>query len=256
MNKSTRRESFYYKRSRMRSEQTVMSRLILAFSLIYSGIVLIGYKTGYITPEVFHMIFNWQILLIAIGTGSLAKKGNHIGGYVLILIGSFFLIPEFINIPWETRQLFWPAILIGAGIVVLLKGTRSGSMSKDSKFRFSKSDISDIDMINDSHLFSGGEFHITSENFKGGKISSIMGGGKYNLRNAKLAPGVQVIEVSLIFGGIELDVPADWDVKVEVSSIFGGFSNKNLNYSKPTETSGQLIIRGSAIFGGGEIKRF
>ncbi len=254
MYKSTKDDYLFKRHSKMDNGHTTLSRLILALSLIYSGIVLIGYKTNYITPEVFHMIFNWQLLIIAIGAGSLAKKGNHSGGYVMILIGVFFLLPEFINIPFETRQLFWPAILIGAGIIVLIKGSRN--ISGESKFSFQKSDISDIDMINDNHIFSGGEFHITSENFKGGRISTIMGGGKYNLRNAKLAPGIQIIEVSLIFGGIELNVPAEWDVKVEVSSIFGGFSNKNFSYTKANETTGQLIIRGTAIFGGGEIKRF
>ncbi len=83
-----------------------------------------------------------------------------------------------------------------------------------------------------------------------------MGGGKYNFRNVKLAPGIQILEVSLIFGGVELHVPSEWDVKIEVSSIFGGFSNKNMSYIRSTEATGQLIIRGSAIFGGGEVKRY
>lgn len=254
MNNSSNKDSIFNKNSKNHNSQTPLSRILLSFSFIYSGVVLIGYKTHYITPEILHMIFNWQILLIAIGAVSLAKKGAHIGGYVLIMLGSFFLIPEFIDIPWETRQLFWPVMLIGVGILVLLNG--SISWSDDAKFRFKKSDINDIDKINDQHIFSGGEFHITSENFKGGSISAIMGGGNYNLRNAKLSPGIQIIDVSIVFGGIELQVPSDWDVKVEVTSIFGGFNNKNFSYSSTSELKGKLIIRGLAIFGGGEIKRF
>jgi predicted membrane protein len=236
---------------------TPLSRFLLAFSFIYSGLVILGYKTQFITPEVFHMIFNWQMLLIAIGFVSLAKTGNNVGGYILLIVGTFFIIPEFVDIPWETRQLFLPALLIGIGLIVLFKGFRGTKYnSKAKKFNGNNIDINDTDMINDSHIFSGGEFHITSDNFKGGKISAIMGGGKYNLRNAKLAEGVQVIDVSLIFGGVELQIPAEWDVKVEVTSIFGGFSNKNIGITPETSTSGKLIIKGSAIFGGGELKRF
>lgn len=254
MHNTSNHESFDNSNSKMQHKHTALSRFLLAFSFIYSGVILIAYKSHYISYEVFHMIFNWQLLLVAIGLVTISKNGNKIGGYIMIFIGGSFLIPEFINIPFDTRQLFWPAILIGVGVIILLKGTKN--WPHEAKLRFEKSDFTDIDMINDNHIFSGGEFHITSENFKGGKISAIMGGGKYNFRNVKLAPGIQILEVSLIFGGVELHVPSEWDVKIEVSSIFGGFSNKNMSYIRSTEATGQLIIRGSAIFGGGEVKRY
>lgn len=41
-----------------------------------------------------------------------------------------------------------------------------------------------------------------------------------------LAPGVNELEVVCVFGGISLLVPHDWNVKVEVFNIFGGYEDK------------------------------
>jgi len=237
------------------NKHTPLSRVLLALFFILAGTILIGERTGFITREIFHMIFNWQVLLIAIGLVSISKKNNSTGGAIMILIGVVFLVPEFINIPMDTRQLLWPAILIGVGLIILFKGL--GNWQFKFKSRYAKGNYDDMDSIDANHIFGGGEYHIASENFQGGRINAIFGGGKYDFRNAKLAPGVQYLDVSMIFGGLELIIPADWNVKVEVDSILGGFSNKSAGYTRPSEsTSGQLVIKGSAIFGGGDIKRF
>jgi len=236
-------------------KHTAASRTFLAITFIIAGILIIAKRSDLITNETFHMIFNWQVLLISIGIISISKnKENNIGGYIMILIGSIFLIPEFIDINYNTRELFFPAILIGVGIIILFKGLNN--FPNKAKSRFTNKDLNDINLINDNLIFGGGEYHITSNNFRGGSINAIFGGGSYNFRNCTLEEGVQTLEVNLIFGGLEMHIPAEWDVKLEVTSILGGFSNKNIGYEKPIESKGQLIIRGTAIFGGGEIKRY
>jgi len=238
-----------------KSNHTALSRTFLATAFIIAGLLIIGKRTELISYETFHMLFNWQFLLIAIGIVSISKnKENNIGGYIIILIGTIFLIPEFIDINYDTRELFLPAILIGVGIIILFKGL--DKFPSRAHKRFTKGDMNSLDTINDNLLFGGGEFHITSNNFQGGSINAIFGGGKYNFRNAQLAEGVQVLEVNLLFAGLDIQIPEDWDVKLEVTSILGGISNKSYSFNRSVEQKGQLIIRGTAIFGGGEIKRF
>lgn len=231
----------------------VTSRFFMALLFIAAGSLLIADRTGNISHALFLKLFNWQMLLIGIGLVSVSKKGNSIGGLVMILIGIVFLVPLYFNIPMNTRQLLWPAVLIGIGIIMLFKGT--SRWERGFKLRFNQSDISDIDMVEGSHIFGGGDHYVTSENFKGGRINAIFGGGKYNLTRCKLAPGTNILELSLVFGGIELLVPSDWKVKVEMDSILGGFSNKGAGFTGKEDSEGVLIIRGSAIFGGGELKR-
>lgn len=236
------------------TDHNPLSRVLAAAFFICAGLLLIGERTGSISEEFFHAVFNWQMLLIAIGLTSIVKKGGHAGGYILILIGGVFILPEWMDLPFDTGQLLFPAVLIGVGLIILFKGFNRWQGRFEE--RFQKGTFSDIDMIDANHVFGGGEYHVTSTNFKGGRINCVFGGGKYDFRKAKLAEGVTVLEVTMMFGGLEIIVPNDWNVKVEVDSILGGFSQKNLDFIAPQrEFSGQLIIKGSAIFGGGELKR-
>ena len=54
-------------------------------------------------------------------------------------------------------------------------------------------------------------------------------------------------------------LPEDWIVKIKVQSFFGGFNDKR-NYKikdvNSDDTSPRLIIQGTVIFGGGEIKSY
>jgi predicted membrane protein len=72
-----------------------------------------------------------------------------------------------------------------------------------------------------------------------------------------MAAGNNVLDTFSLFGGTTIIVPAGWNVKVEVVSVFGGFSDKrermpNLVFDQEKT----LQIKGVAIFGGGEVKSF
>ncbi|MBN2669823.1 MAG: hypothetical protein JXR60_11420 [Bacteroidales bacterium] len=249
------REHFSHEFYRKRSRHTSLSRLFAAIMFMGAGLLLIAHQTDYISDYLFHILFSWQILLIGIGLVSVTKRGGSMGGAIMILVGGVFLLPELIDISLNMKKMMFPAILIGVGLIILFKGFDrwQGKMRR----RFSKGDYSDIDTIDANHIFGGGDYYITSNNFKGGKINCVFGGGKYNFRKAKLADGVQVLDVSMIFGGLEIHVPKDWEVKVEVDSIIGGFNYKHNEFDHTeANPSGHLIIKGTAIFGGGELKRY
>ena len=113
------------------------------------------------------------------------------------------------------------------------------------------------DFIDDVSVFGGGHKIIHSDNFKGGNITAIFGGSEIDLTQCKLAPGENVIDVVIIFGGSTIVVPNDWDVITNVTPLFGGFSYKKSRYQSPgSEPAGTLVIKGVAIFGGGEVKSY
>ena len=76
------------------------------------------------------------------------------------------------------------------------------------------------------------------------------------MTSAKLAPGTNYLEIVMIFGGSKLIIPENWDVKVEVTSVFGGFSDKRTKSIVVKDSDRRLIINGSCIFGGGELVNF
>jgi predicted membrane protein len=116
---------------------------------------------------------------------------------------------------------------------------------------------SSVDVLDEVAVFGGSEKMIHSENFQGGKITSIFGGQKLIFTRAKLASGQNVLELFAVFGGFELVIPEDWNVKVKIMPIFGGFVDKRIASPQSSQQSDkELMIIGTVIFGGGEIKSF
>ena len=107
--------------------------------------------------------------------------------------------------------------------------------------------------IEDVAVFSGSERVISTDSFKGGNVTAVFGGSSFDFTNSQLADGKHELEMSIIFGGSKLKVPSDWNVRIEVISVFGGFVDKRLNNKNVSDNSKVLVIKGVAVFGGGEI---
>lgn len=89
------------------------------------------------------------------------------------------------------------------------------------------------------------------KNLNGANLDAVFGSVELDLKGAVIKQD-QVINANAIFGGIEITVPTNVNVKIKSTPIFGGTSNKaktTYNESLPT-----LYINSTAIFGGVEIK--
>lgn len=224
-------------------------RFYFGIGLIAIGGILILEKLNLIPWSIADMLLSWQMLLIVIGAFSLAG-GNRTGGTVLIVIGGFFLIPELIDVPHELRRLYWPLILVAIGSSLIFK--HKGCKSRIEHGVGEK----DFNQFDDFVIFGGREIFINSQELKGGRSTSIFGGIEYDLRQAQLASTGAYVDVICVFGGCGIKVPLDWNVRNEVTTIFGAFSDKRgdtfqHSYYDPSKT---LIIKGITIFGGFEVK--
>jgi len=231
------------------------AHLLLGIVLMFLGLFLIADLADIVPWRMRDFLFTWQALLIFLGLVFLSNKDNKGTGLILITIGSFFLLPRFFDLPNYWRSLFWPSMLILLGLVVIFGSRRHGSGSTffgGSRRRGSSSE----DYLDDVDVFGGGDRIINSQNFQGGKITHIFGGSKYDMTNARLAPGNNNLEIVWIFGGSKFIIPEGWNVKVEVTSIFGGFSDKRVRSIVVTDSDRTLVISGQIIFGGGEIVNY
>ncbi|MFZ1801171.1 MAG: LiaF domain-containing protein, partial [Chitinophagaceae bacterium] len=93
---------------------------------------------------------------------------------------------------------------------------------------------------------------IVSKNFRGGTISCVMGGTELDLSQADIQKPA-IIDISQLFGGTKIVVPAHWDIKSEVSAMFGGFEDKRNISSNVIDSNKTLLLKGSTLFGGIEI---
>jgi len=221
------------------------SRSFLGILLILIGTVLIARNFGWLDYDFARHLISWPMLLIVLGLLNLSRKA-YTAALVLISIGLFFLV----DIPDSLRENFWPLLIVLVGLTFVLNWRKSPR----NNFHFTDLNAKEsTDYLDETAIFGGRTISIVSDNFKGGKITSIFGGSKINLLYSKPVPGC-TIDVANIFGGTKIIVPESWNVKIEVVPIFGGFDDKRgASVISRTGFGEVVVIKGTCIFGGGEI---
>jgi predicted membrane protein len=224
-------------------------KFFIGLIILAVGIGLLLSNLGILNYEIKRYILRWEMILIAMGLIFIVSRESKVPGIILLTIGAVLYSRDFLNLNFNFWQIFWPAMLILAGILILFR------KSIDPP-NWEKKSIDTDDIIDEIAVFGGADKTIMSQNFKGGKILAVFGGSSFNMSRAKLAPGKNYIEVLAIFGGMKLIVPEDWNVKISAVSIFGGFTDKHRIQSYTSNPESELVIKGVVIFGGGEIRSF
>jgi len=111
------------------------------------------------------------------------------------------------------------------------------------------------DVIDSTSIFGGVKKMITSKDFKGGEIVCFMGGAEYNLSQADITGPIS-IDIMQVFGGTKLIVPPHWEIKTETVAIFAGIEDKRPVQPGAFDPNKILVLKGTTIFGGIEIKSY
>jgi len=226
-------------------------RLLIGLAIILAGVLFLANNFGVLDYEIRRYIFRWEVILIVLGIVFLAGHGRRSTGIILLVIGGVFYLRDFMDLHFSFWQIFWPGMLILAGLLMIFRHRLDREYGQNKV-------LSGEHVIDEIAIFGGGDRVVNSQQFQGGKVTAIFGGLNYNMLKAKLAPGENSIDVFCLFGGMKLVVPEGWTVKIRVMSFFGGFSDKHRYRIPETTTEGgsQLVIKGTVIFGGGEIKSY
>ncbi len=157
----------------------------------------------------------------------------------------FVLIGVSIIFNFNIGKYLFPAFLIILGISLLF--------GHNGPFKSGNQSTSSQSILNESAAFSSVSKKVETNDFKGGKVDTVFGGGEIDLRKAKIAKGGTVdVEVNAVFGGVKIIVPENWTVNSNVVGVFGGFENETKLPSAGKE-QGRLNLKGAAVFGGGSV---
>lgn len=223
-------------------------RMWLGVGLIVLGFLFFLNSLDILDFSISRIIFSWPFFFLIIGVFIIINTNKKLLGGILSGIGAIFIIPRiFPHIDYDGTIVF-AIIFISLGIYIIFNRVEKEKRANETSRK---------DILDDVSIFGGGEKSITSDNFKGGSITSIFGGSEINLKGCKLSEGPNVIDVLCVFGGTTLIVPNDWNVIINVTPIFGGFSNKIIkDPSAAIDVNKTIIVKGLVIFGGGEIKSY
>ncbi len=231
-----------------------------ALLLLIGAVALMkSYVTGF--PN---WLFTWQMLLITLGIFiGIRHRFHGIAWFILLLVGGTFLANDYF-LDGSLRRHLWPLLLIAIGLFFIfqsrLKPGRycgekknpgvEGESSTSAEETYSKDDF-----IDTTSIFGGAKKNILTKDFKGGDIVNVFGGTELNLTQSDIK-GTAVLELTTIFGGTKLIVPSNWSVRSEAVTIFGGIEDKRQLPQGTDHPEKVLLLKGTVIFGGIDIKSF
>ncbi len=219
------------------------NRRITGIIVIIIGLILLVESTGALEigniwdyiPSLFVLLGLWTLIR--------SKFQNITGPVIVIVIAGTIQLMTLDLIPDRIVDQWWPLILVIIGLTILLGRSRDyKKQASDQK----------IDIIS---IFSERNIRSVSNNFKGGSILTAFGGGEIDLRDTDIDDPPASITTTVMFGGVEILAPEDWNIKINAFPVFGGAEDKRSRFSesKDDETV-DLIISGFAAFGGIEVK--
>ena len=223
-----------------------IKNILWGIVLIIIG-VIIGLNTmGIINIDIFFDGW-WTLFIIVPCFIGLFTNNDKTGNIIGLLVGVILLlgmqnIIDF-NLIWK---LLLPSIIVIIGLSLIFKNTFNSKINSEIK-KLNSKNTKDNEYC---ATFSGQRIDFSNEEFKGATLNSVFGSITCDLREAKIKEDV-VINTSSVFGGIDIIVPDDVNIKIKSNSIFGGVNNKKKNNEDNKYT---IYVNASCLFGGVDIK--
>ncbi len=237
----------------MANNNSMKARVILGVILITAGVLVFLENNKIVQWDLIGRLFDFRTWLILIGIIILVNSRRKLAGSIFVLFGSLWYLSDILR--FDFSELFFPVLLLIAGIAIIFKHNKNNGPGAE----YRKKGVLHKDVIDEVAIFGGGERKFESDDFRGGNLTAIFGGLEIDLRGCKLSEDNNMLDIFVLFGGVDIKIPADWRVQSEVMPIFGGFSTKHVTFENPRiiESTGKVLnIKGVVLFGGGEVKVF
>lgn len=191
----------------------------------------------------------WTLFIIVPCFANLFTESDHTGNLIGLLIGVMLLLSSQDVIDFDILwKLLVPAILIIWGVSLIFKDSFKNKFNEEVK-KISQKANKDNEYC---ATFSEQKVNFDNEKFEGTNLSAVFGSVDCDLRNAIIKKDT-VINVTAVFGGVNIHVPENMIVKVKSTSIFGGVSDKRKKNDKAEKNKITIYLNATCIFGGVEI---
>ncbi len=221
------------------------NRIVWGIAMILAGAVLIANVVGIADIDLFFDGW-WTLFLIvpcAVGLFTKRDKFSHFAG---LLLGVLLLlccqnVLQF-SMLW---QLVIPIALLLTGIKLVF-----GPLFRNQgNAIYNRAKEEGRPLKNGTAVFSGCDMKVSGEEFAGGEMNAVFGGLTCDLRDA-IIPQDCTIRATAVFGGIDLILPPNVNVKVTTAALFGGVDN----LSKEKNGDVTVYVTATCLFGGIDIK--
>jgi len=239
--------------------------IVAGFILLLIGIIIIIKQTIEDFPG---WVVSWPMILVVVGIFVGIRHGFRGPGWIILIgVGCIFLADKVMPGANLKRYALPVGIIVLGLFLIFAKSSQKARLYRDMGADCGGNDRGigvsgaqdgvvgdENDILESVSIFGSSKKVVFAKNFKGGEVVNILGGSEINCSQADIQ-GVAKLEVVQVFGGTKIIVPASWTVSSNATSIFGGFEDKRAQVAHP-DPGKVLVIDGTTIFGGIEIKSF
>ncbi len=218
--------------------------IIWGLAIIALGVVFGGNALGLFNFDIFFDGW-WTLFIIVPSVVSLITEKDKISSLGFLAAGVILLLAAQnvfdYNVAWKA---ILAVFLIMLGLTIIFKSIFRSNNDKEVEKKVKAADDEKMDA--QMAIFAGHDRVYNEEVFTGSHAVAIFGGVDLDLRKAKFTKDT-VIKAFCLFGGIEIRVPEDVQVKMKSGFIFGGISDDRKGEAKGKYT---IYIDASGGFGG------
>jgi Domain of unknown function (DUF5668)/Cell wall-active antibiotics response 4TMS YvqF len=259
--------------------------LVGSVFLILAGIVLFLANLNLLPISVHEVWQLWPLIFVAMGVGKISgmrQPGALIVGGMLVVLGVVYTLVNIGAFRIHVHDDSWPLsiLFLALGLGGLAKFLNGGSPrwrrpdfpdthgtnspppspsswpNHENWAGWSQSADADNAPTLDNYTVMGSiNRKIESQNFQGGKLTSILGSIEIDLRRAKMPEGKKTayLNANAVMGAIKLRVPESWRVLWNGDNVMGAFEDKTIPPNTGTDAP-QLVVTGSSVMGTIEIE--
>ena len=201
-----------------------LKSIIWGVAIIALGVIFGGNALGWFNIDIFFDGW-WTLFIIVPSVFSLIFDKEKLSALVCILIGVILLLAAQDVFSYDVAwKVILAVVLVAIGIGIIYKSVFRGHNDKEVEKKIR--DLGDgKTMDSQTAIFSGSDRVYNGEAFSGTNLVAVFGGVDLDLKNAKFEKDT-VIKAFCLFGGIDIKVPEDVQVKIKSGFIFGGASDE------------------------------
>jgi predicted membrane protein len=268
---------------------------------VFIGIILLALGASLLLkqfdyPWFPHWLFSFPMWLIGIGLYVGAKNNfRKLSWLIMVVIGLAFLLDDIMpNV--DVSAFFWPIVIIGFGIFLILRRNNNQldywdkkawkKKWESGKYNFKNPNqytnpneplvdyTVNPDAANDTQTppnpnpgFMGDE-HLEAISIFGSVKKTIFsknfqGGEIVNVMGGAEIDFTQAniegrvyLDVTQVFGGTKIIVPSHWMVISDMAAVFAGVDDKRIRTAAPLDSNKVLVLKGVSIFAGIDIRSY
>ena len=194
-----------------------------------------------------------SLIIIALAVLSFKNNGFRFWNIVLFIIGAWIFIGELGLFRHHTFLILIALSLVAFGVWIIIHAVAHPGYSNSynnanvnaSDHDYVKADNSDY--VKYESYFTTNSFTNASKCFKGGYVSTDFGRMRLDMSQIEIQ-GEALLDVSAVFGTIEIIIPRNIPYRTKVTPVLGSFVN-NAPLLPPAPGVPYLEIKGSAVFG-------